>query len=104
MADSSAFGSVHAGALSVSAVEAEQRHLATVVREIDARLERVGRERRGHAEALVEMRREFWQDMKLQAEAIDAAALARPFERSLRLMSWGMTGLAVGLVLARAFG
>lgn len=74
MADSSAFGSVHAGALSVSAVEAEQRHLATVVREIDARLERVGRERRGHAEALVEMRREFWQDMKLQAEAIDAAA------------------------------
>lgn len=37
------------------------------------------------------------------SEAIGAAGLVEPFERSLRLMSWGMTTLAVGLLL-HAFG
>lgn len=76
-------------AAAAALLAASQRALSTPARELRRQVKVV----RGTVE---------YRDGRL--EAIDAAALARPFERSLRLMSWGMTGLAVGLVLARAFG
>lgn len=56
---------------------AEHRRFAEVVREIRGRLAAAGRARARRSEELVELRRDFWDDFKLQADASDARAEAQ---------------------------
>jgi len=65
-----------AGGLPRSEIDAERSRLASVIAQIDARLHELGDERQAHADALREMRRDFWEDFKRQDDWIEAAAEA----------------------------
>ena len=62
--------------VSVAEMRAERARFETVVREIDDRLALVRRARAERAQELGELRRDFWQDFKLQDDLIEAAAEA----------------------------